>query len=194
MRIGTCLQIGLQQSTEYLYLTDTNWREQLESIDPILRIPESVCEDIETWRYIGVDQDPNSIAHLCQMHGAKGRWITAQVGSESGALIEINSHLWGDDKFQGLHATVLSLEHIINGFGLNPLDVLAMDIEGMEFGVLRDYSWIVKPRFITVEIHSYESIQSDVQSIIEDVGYSLLSLTPTNIGNRYPTIEAKYIL
>ena len=64
----------------------------------------------------------------------------------------------------------------------------------MEFGVLRDYSWIVKPRFITVEIHSYESIQSDVQSIIEDVGYSLLSLTPTNIGNRYPTIEAKYIL
>ena len=195
MRNGTVVQIGLQQEAEYLYLADPNWRELMLLQPELKRVPEQVFQDIDQWTYWGADQDYHSICYMANHHGDKGNWIATQVnGNADGRFNRFESHLWHQEQFRGMFSTLTSLKDLFMGFGLYDIDVLAMDIEGMELGVLQHHDWEShSPKYIALEIHSYDPIYDDVMQIFERLPYKLLSVTPTNIGNKYPTQEAQFI-
>lgn len=199
MRNGTVVQIGLQQEVEYLYLVEPNWRKLMLSQPELKRVPKSVYRDIDQWTYWGVDQDYHSICYMAKHYGEKGNWIATQLnGHEGGRFNRFQSHLWHQDQFRGMFSTLTTLKDLFLGFGLYDIDVLAMDIEGMELGVFQQFTWeggweTHAPKYIALEIHSYQPIHDEVMSIFESLPYEILQTVPTNTENDYPTTEVQFI-
>ena len=57
---GICVQIGLHDVAEYLYLAKPNWKEVIGKQKELKQIPGSVADRFTCWRYYGVDADVGS--------------------------------------------------------------------------------------------------------------------------------------
>ena len=168
----------------------------MQHIDPLIKIPRQVTDPVETWNYYGVDHDLYSIAFMSKEYGNRGHWLNVNVRPQpSTRFREMESFFFADSQPRGVHTYSLTLSQIFDGFGLETVDVLAMDIEGIEVEVLEQHDWKVAPHFIAVEIHSYEPNcgRERIMGCLEQQGYELMSETPTNVNSKYPTLEAKFI-
>ena len=198
MRIGHCLQIGLATVAEYLRLTEGDWRDWQANVYPLEKIPAEVYADIDGWKFYGVDRDPHSIAYLSKKHGTQGHWINASIKTDTPQFVETDSWDWCRGIPHGNYAVPLTLQQVFEGFNLNELDVLAIDIEGAEFDALEQHDFNqISPRFISVEIHTYHNTADEglrrIENCITPYGYRLDHTIPSNLDNKFPTLEAKFI-
>ena len=197
MRQGCCVQIGLSKWAEFLYLASPDWRESMESVDELKRVPDLVCADIDNWKYYGIDEDPSSITNVSTRFGGRGVWLTAKVG-EYFDFEPIWSGFFHASEWMGLYSHALTLDQVFRGFSLDHVDVLAMDIEGAETDVLETHDWHVHPHYITVEVHE-ESLPVDnprsgrIKALLNEKGYKLLREQRTNLKLETPTIEIQFI-
>ena len=197
MRKGVCVQIGLDRVAEYSYLVYPDWRGRMNGIDKNKRIPTAIFNDIDEWEYIGVEQQPHSIAYLLTVIGAPARWVICRVDEHPEGFAHVLAHRI-DPADVYYEVPQMMLGQLFHGLRLdyNPdmVDVLAMDIEGNEAKVLESHDWKVIPRFIAVEIHSFEEgIKERVDNVLFDKDYELIYTVPTNQETTAPTLESHYI-
>ena len=194
-KIGICVQIGLQHTAEYFYLTCDDWRE-LNCDD---RIPDLIVSGVASWKYYGVDCNPYSIQHVTKIYNT-GSWLTARiVPNPDYSFREVPLLGFADGKgwHRGVFSPCVTLSELFRGFHLCSVDVLAIDIEGSEKDVFKHYDWSICPRYMTIEVHSFDRnpqvFKNETVNAIIKGGYELISETPTNVDTPFPTVEACFI-
>ena len=150
-RQGVCVQIGLHNVAEYLYLARPNWKEVMGEQEELKQIPAAVSDRFTSWRYYGVDSDVGSVKKMLERYGnvSAADWVHASVGVASDRLMWLPSYFTGG-QFIGFACSLQRLFWLLN---LSRVDVLAIDVEGAEIGIFENYDWVVKPSFISVEVH-----------------------------------------
>ena len=193
-----CVQIGLCNSAEYLYLTG----KIDQNLDELKQLPTQFPKPSKDWQFYGVDCDPTSIHTMLDKYSTEipnAQFICAGIRAEAG-LGKFNSWFHtgygytaapGDGALFG--AACLTLEQLFAELGLQAVDVLAMDIEGTEYKVFRNYTWNIKPKFIAVECHGGPD---EILEIIQNQGYRLYREAITNEhpkGSGKGTTELQFI-
>ena len=90
------------------------------------------------------------------------------------------------------------LDQIIADLRLTRLDLLALDIEGTEVELIQNYSWHLKPTFLTIEYHDEYVLMPKhaFENLITRQGYTKINQQPTNYSpgrGIYPTTEFQFI-
>lgn len=175
--IGVCIQIGLDFTAEMVYLTDNNWRKQMKKQVVVDRIPKIVYSGIQEWRFIGVDNNQESVDKLQE-----------QYPDQEFICMDIKN---GTD-----------LQRLFKRMGVSKVDVLRMDIEGDEYNVFNSYSGDIFPKFISVECHrwyhhDHEQLNMYARNNLSDFehgnGYKLHKEIWTNPRVEFPTVELQYL-
>ena len=176
-RKGVCIQIGLDFTAEMNYLSRDDWKDQIGNQVVDKRIPEISYKDIESWRFIGVDSNQDSVDRLSEQY-PKQEFICAdiKIGSDLKKLMEDNN--------------------------IDSIDVLVMDLEGEEYNVLNSYNKDILPKFLSVECHRWHHNEQELldmyarhnlQGFATDNNMALFRVIPTNQEYEFPTIELQYI-
>ena len=181
---GVCLQIGLNETAEYLRLVDPSYTESEGDVSR--EIPPHIS--FNSWKYYGVDCDPCSICKMLEDHGGKDNveWVVAAINKGVVPhLFSAESWFIGDkEDHPPFYVMSMSFDFLIYSLGLDKIDVLAIDIEGMELPLFRSYSWCIKPQFIAVESHDDQ--HEELISIITSHGYTITLDEETNIHEGIP--------
>lgn len=202
-RQGVCVQIGLHNVAEYLYLARPNWKEVMGELEVLKQIPAVVADRWTSWRYYGVDSDVGSIQKMLEIYGSVSTacWVHASVGVASDQLMWLPSY-FAQGRFIGFACSLQRLFALLN---LSQVDVLAIDVEGDEIGIFENYDWGVKPSFISVEVHGDHGRTSVrnavllnrhiniVDKILTGNGYQQVNKVWTNFNTTgYCTCEVQY--
>ena len=204
-RQGICVQIGLHQTAEYLYLVRPDWRDLIGQQDLLKQIPDSLADKFESWRYYGVDSDVASIVKMLEKYGnvPYSSWIQAAVGLPNDQFLKVRSYFSGGS-FLGFGC---SLQRLFRLLDLSQVDVFIIDIEGGELRLFENYDWHIKPAYISVEVHGDHSNTSHTDRVLLEKnitflhgfltskGYRLLKKEYTNLNTTgYCTCELQYLL
>lgn len=187
---GVCVQIGLHQTAEFLYLTQPDWKAVMSRQVKLKQIPKSITDPIQSWQYYGVDSDVGSIYKMIQKYGnpSGAHWVHASVGTPTDRLIGLQSYLVSG-RFIGFACSLQRLFQLLN---LTQVDVLNIDVEGAELAIFQHYDWVITPSFISVEVHGDHNNPSVanpallsqhidvVHNILSNRGYRLLNKEMTN--------------
>ena len=151
MNEGICIQIGLNETAEYLYLSEPDWKEKMRVIDPLEILPESLHQ-YTSWRYFGIDRDPASIILMMNKYPNRENivWIQSFLHENVSTLEYTESWL---NNFRRFLMFTMSFDMLVDALEIDSIDVLAIDIEGDEEILFNKYSWRLKPKYITVEAH-----------------------------------------
>jgi len=100
------------------------------------------------------------------------------VGSTSG-VNNFNSNPQFKEHVKKKAVNVMTLDRLIDKYGVKHIDYLKIDIEGMEWAILQDYTWEVKPKKIKCEFihwanHGIEL--DDYVKMLEFMGYKITML------------------
>lgn len=203
---GVCVQLGLHNVAEYLYLVRPDWREVMADQDALKKIPEVVSDRFSSWRYYGVDCDVGSIQKMLERYGnvSCAEWVHAAVGMHEDSLVSLRGYFARCAHFLGFGC---SLQRLFEMLRLAQVDVLVMDVEGGEISILENYDWVLKPGFISVEVHGDHSHTSMANSVllnrhiqvVDDIlvrqGYKQVNKEMTNYTTGgYCTCELQYQL
>ena len=165
--VGNVVQIGLFETCEYQYLTNSDWR-QIRPPDPLKQIPN--CFNSEYYHYVGIDKEPNNIKYCSEIYGnEQTTFITSKI------------------------VTISDLKNSLKPLDIHAIDVLAVDIEGYEKTLFaKDWHIDMLPiKFIAVEYHPQftpgefrerDSIH-DFSENISNIGYELYYEAITNRGS-----------
>lgn len=203
-RQGVCVQIGLHNVAEYLYLVRPNWKEVMGEQVELIQIPDSVADRFTSWRYYGVDYDVGSIQKMLERYGdvASAHWVAAAVGVASDRMMRRPCY-FTRGHFLGF---ACSLQRLFSLLNLSHVDVLVIDVEGDEIGIFENYDWMVKPSVISVEVHGDHANTSVTNSlllnrhinivdkILTGEGYKQVNKVWTNYNTTgYCTCELQYL-
>ena len=179
-----CVQLGINVDAEYLYLAQPNWRELMPQQDTVKQLPDIFKGDM--WHYTGVDSDVVCIAeHLADnKHSLNVDWVCACIAAE-----HTHKHVNSWFLSRGFGVGVITLEMLLTNIPNvqeRGISVLAMDIEGYEYEILRSYNWSIKPKFIAVEAHTrdhylsphYDSCPLELIACLKAQGYQLYKQIP----------------
>ena len=184
------IQIGLHQSLEFLYLTESDWRKyyldpsQMHSVNEFERIPYDFLPDPEPFRYYGVDCCPESIVHLAPQIASNpnARLICCGISDSFYGIADWNQAENLGDWLHINHNIVypcVTMPMLFELLSIDDLAILALDIEGYEYFVLDTIKdWPFLPKFISVEVHNVSYISEKDRAIygcqIEEVQPALI--------------------
>lgn len=138
----------------------------------------------------GIVIDPNrSLGRLFRIFRPRDLFIQAAIGSSKG---ERTYFQFEDESYNTLDPACVekyklktkltssypvamrSLAEVLSD--INRIDLLNVDVEGLDLEVLQSYDWKVKPRMIIIEA----MMGSPVSKFLEEMGYELVGLTRLN--------------
>ena len=189
--VGVCIQLGLHNTAEYLYLTEDNWKDI--EVDALNRVPHS---GVDEWCYYGIDAEGESISMMLRqhVHNPRAIWIQSYIAPGPTQLVKYKL-FGGNEPRPSYFAPTISFDKMLSELNIKRIDVLAVDIEGTEYELFEAYGWNIKPRFISVELHNTSHTDTSFITLIESIGYDTVLYTPTNLRNgTYFTREAHFRL
>ena len=168
----TLVQIGLNQTCEYIYVAEPNWPSLKDLIDDreFPFIPEELWEDGEAWNYYGVDMSDHSINVVSAKYGdlPNVHFIKALIyGSDTE---EVKNNAWTVGR-GGIIQKTMSLATLFRTTGYP--NVLIMDVEDSEYVIFNGYDFQHKPEIIMLETHSHKSYHATLKILLNQ-GYVLL--------------------
>ena len=225
-----CIQIGLGGTAEYIYLAHPQWRERLPKQKPLKRIPDALCDpdDNRYWHYYGIDGSLGSIvfctarySFLPRKQKKRVNWICTPIGDSPKFHALTYSHFRNPSEqvsegfFLGKKRPLIfgvPFDWILQTLEIQEIDVLAIDIEGFESVLFANYSWEIRPKFITIECHDEFNhlkgppagvdlaarakwLGTGLAESIQAQGYQLVRREPTNYtGKKYAkTMELQFL-
>ena len=171
----TCLQIGLQRTAEYAYLAEEGWLGA-DVEDDLKTLPDFLKADPSPFRYIGVDRDFYSLQQLSKEYPevryndiVARTWCHAYIRGDKTPSTRVHYSSLYQTEPSWICVPTITFSHLLASLRLKEIDVLAMDIEGFEYEIFRDYDWQLKPKFIAVEAHCviFESDGSVTKRVME---------------------------
>ncbi len=194
----TCIQLGLNTSADWAYLTQYDWVDYMRTVldRPQHILPELFTEDSTPFKYYGIDIEPESIAHVANSDRYKDftnvTWICAGI-SDTHYLIEPTSRYHGSEWYNfPIHNKMhvyITMKHLINQISPPTFDIFALDIDGYEHYIFNDMAeWPLLPTFITIELHSPAMIQEEKRKYVSK-GEASDILIATIVENGYSYLD-----
>lgn len=186
---GICIQLGLYRSADYICLSYPDFDKN----DPKATAGEHdypIFKElgVNRFRYIGVDCCPVSIEHMYATYAHEianyyAEFLQAFIYQESGVIASFPYDLDYSKGFDPTTArwrkmTTLGFGDLLDYYTPCKIDLVVMDIEGSELGVLRNYDFPIRPRFMEVELHEvvWQTITiQDFMLIMAAKGYECVS-------------------
>ena len=184
-----CVQIGLYETAEMIYLAQDNWYQLLPEIEEVDRIiaPEQY-QQIQ-YNYYGIDEQPFCITHLQEQykHIPRAKWMCIRAGYTSEICYQ-DGFSGNPKNFIGSFTLDQIFDCVCNNSGIDTIDVFKIDTEGGEYAILEKYSFKRKPRLLMIEAHGWEWCNNEsrentcklVKQIVEPQGYTQILHTLTN--------------
>lgn len=102
------------------------------------------------------------------------------------SFLEESAVLFKDKLIETKELTTKKLSWVLDNFFTNRvIDFMTIDVEGLDFQVLKSNNWIkYRPKVLVIELFSneIESIKGNmISTFLEENGYSLYCFSPTNI-------------
>jgi FkbM family methyltransferase len=126
-------------------------------------------------RIVAVEPDPRTLAKLVRnvAHDARIEPVGVAIAPESGVVVlETSRDSWSSRIAAGgdgqIEVEAETLDELVERVALDPLDVVKMDIEGMEFSVLDSSRCLRQPRLVIGELHP-EAGPADAGAFLETV-------------------------
>ena len=222
----TVIQLGLGYSTEFLGLTSENWVEYSEKCIEQLKhhkkeskegwiystphewakVPKSFAEDKTPFIYYGIDASPESISVLADKHqdNKRANFICVGVGhlhEKIGYYLTENNIDYGDKRYQlnssRVNFLIVPFSVILKLIDPPSFDVLAIDIDGHEMGLIYDMrNWHILPEFISIEAWGDINNKNDFSQWHEKLkryGYELVDMIKHRGGEEWNLHECQYI-
>ena len=175
------VQIGLYRSAEYVHLVDPEkFDTNVVGASPPILFSE--LESETDWHYWGVDMTPKSIEKCRELFKTfednRLHFIEALVHRRDGDVFThngFNIHEDLADHLESHTSTSISLDSLFKQIPM-PVNLLVLDVEGAEDSILMGYSWAHKPKYILVEMHASEDLET-VTKIMKQQGYYLRCMT-----------------
>ena len=195
----TCVQLGLNTSAFWIYLTRSDWVDYMKKIcndRPHQILPEFFTKDPTPFKFYGVDIEPESIAHVVNSDRYKGftnvTWICAGI-SDAHYLMRPTSRYCGDEWYNfSVHNKMhvyITMKHLINQISPPTFDVFALDVDGYEHYIFNDMKeWSILPTFITIELHSPAMIQEENRKYVGKAESQEILISKI-IGSGYKFLE-----
>ena len=124
--------------------------------------------------------NPESIEHFRNFDIFKGdtriNFIEALVHAEDNKVFTHDNFTISDDG--NIKTSSISLNTLFSKISM-PVRLLVMDVEGVEFEILKGYNWEQKPKYIIVEVHCIKDI-SPISECLHAQRYRLAEIRQTN--------------
>ena len=99
--------------------------------------------------------------------------IVPQIGAIGGKSVRIPERKWMKDEFiHNITAKALALDTVFTKYKINKVDILKLDVEGMEFEILSNCHNLDKVERLVIEYHS-EKIKEQLIKLLESQKFSL---------------------
>ncbi len=188
-----CIQAGLHNTAEYAdWIFDIN-PEYVFNMSPFKQSKvyvEQVSDLIpqDDWFFLGIDIDPSSIHRVRRNYGCTDRNRQfLSVGLAGNRHIGM-ANIFGDVHYDLLGqqpSPCVTLDDVIDYLKFTrkivEVDILALDIEGFEYSVLKNYSWQIKPKYLHIEDHLEYGLHDvdilgglSLEQFIINQGYALI--------------------
>jgi FkbM family methyltransferase len=103
-------------------------------------------------------------AALSNKDGIVEMEIVPQIGSIGGQTVRIPQRKWLKDEFiRKISVKTITLDNVISKYNLEKIDILKMDVEGLELEILKCCSELHKIIHIVLEYHSEELRQGLIE-------------------------------
>ncbi len=173
---GIAVQIGLRETSEYYYLTQPNWKSLIPRQSKQFILPDEVYEDIDTWKYIGIDRDPTSISLMIEKYGVDATWVCAHLQNTDRKLQKIWDAIGIPPEKRKNHPRVagISLSDLFFELSVRRVHTLMVDVDGAETPIFERYDWSVIPKHIQIELHPFgikPNNRENIHALFESVGY-----------------------
>lgn len=174
---GICIQLGLYRTADYISLSRPNFNKN----DPKAVIGEHDYPafkelGVDRYQYIGVDCCPVSIQHMYKSYtneikSGEAEFVLSYVSGASG---EMANFLYDFDYNDPMcvnwwTTSTLGFGDLLNSYysRFAKIDLVVMDIEGVELSVFQDYDFSIRPRFMEIELHEVAWENETVDGFID---------------------------
>ena len=198
---GNCVQIGLHESAEGIYLAEEDWKLAVLHLDK-----KKICGmsweflnafDYLAWNYYGIDADPASVLKLIEEWGVSEdfKFIQALVCERTGGLVRSWHHLdysMDPKPRQPYYCVSINLSDLLNQLEDEPgsIDLLIVDVDTYEWEIFRNYDFSVKPKYICTEVNLFDT-NDDIEEFSElfrKHGYTEFERIPLLQGQYQPDL------
>ena len=167
------IEIGTADFETFEYLAEKGWKGIF--VEPVKEMLDNLK------RYDGCIYE--NCAILDKMDTMTLRYYDPEWAKEwrrgVGSLSGINNFI-SNPQFEKHELTkevdVVTLDHLIEKYNVKRIDYLKIDIEGLDYLILDDYSWKIKPDILKIEHKHWKNHGISVTDYItklEDMGYSV---------------------
>ena len=99
--------------------------------------------------------------------------IVPQIGAIGGKSVRIPERKWMKDEFiHNITVKALGLDTVFTKYNINKVDILKLDVEGMEFEILSNCHNLDKVERLVIEYHS-EKIKDQLIKLLESQDFSI---------------------
>ncbi len=167
------IEIGTSDFDTFEYLADIGWKGIFvepvkELLDNLKRYDGCIYENCAI-----LDKMDTMTIKYYDPEWAEG-WRRGVGNLSSINNFELNTHLKEHELTREVE--VVTLDHLIEKHNVKRIDYLKIDIEGLEYLILDDYSWKIKPDIIKVEYIHWKTREISTKKYItklEGMGYSV---------------------
>ena len=157
--MNTCVQIGLHDKAEGLFLTEPDWQEKLPTGTNVAAMSWDFLKSVKgDWQYYGIDTDPQSIFRLTTQHGFSEHHQFIQAHIDTDAKVVKGWHSLDYTVIPYGKQPHFSISHRLTDVLqlLAPITLLIVDIDCAEWRLFQDYDWAVKPNYVCCEVNLFD--------------------------------------
>ncbi|NTV49871.1 MAG: FkbM family methyltransferase [Geobacteraceae bacterium] len=174
--IAVVLDIGANQGFYTLKLKETCPDCKVIAIEPNPAEYAVLCENLKLNNISNVMHDNVAVAAHA---GTLQMEIIPEIGAIGGQNIRIPERPWIKDEFvKILEVPAVTLDSLFTKYNLEKVDILKMDVEGLELEILQSCTRLPQIKRIVTEYHSMQ-IKDDLIQYLKDHGFSLVFEDPS---------------
>ncbi len=184
------VDIGANEGYYTLKIKQNNPMCKVMAIEPNPLAFEILKKNIESNKIQGVILVNKAI---CNRNGKMTLEIVESVSAIGGRDVRVIDRPWlKKEMIRKIKVDCITLERLFRIYNIDRVDILKLDIEGMEFDILKNSKNILdKVRKIVVEWHS-EKIRDNVKRFLKKNGFNLLYEEKRDYGNLYFINQQQY--
>jgi FkbM family methyltransferase len=135
------------------------------------------------WHGLAIDPNPRTAA-LFKLFRPRDKFVCAGIGEGT-----MTYHVYKEGAYNGFKevdrsvllkkypVNLSSLAHILREHSVTKIDLLNVDVEGLDFEVVKSHDWSLKPKVIVIET----ALGTPIQFFLEEKGYKVVATTNNNL-------------
>ena len=175
----TFIEIGTSDFDTLLPLAKQGWRGIF--VEPVKYLLDNI-ERLENCEYVNAAiTTKDGETTINYVEDPREEWLKG-IGY-TGEHKQWSNYFWENDfNVKSDSVESMRLDTLIERYNIKEIDLLKIDVEGLELDIIEDYSWSIKPRILKIECVHWEvknddnkdinvGMTKDIINKFQDMGY-----------------------